>query len=215
MVVLKNIFKKIQKIFFFKVQSLLTHEYRDRNEIAKQILKMELVPLFGYLWNGFYRREIIEGNGLELNPSYRVNEDFDFNIRYFEYVNIFKCIDYTGYHYIKLTESNSLSSQKNDDYYNLHIMKIERFLAFFHGFENMDDESKSMLFWMYTRIVYSTLQRAIESDENIQKLLTSIRDSKIYNYFKCVEFINISEKQKLMIFLLRDEKELCCCGLYG
>ncbi|WP_295292756.1 hypothetical protein [Veillonella sp.] len=85
-------------------------------------------------------------------------------------------------------------------------MKIERFLAFFHGFENMDDESKSMLFWMYTRIVYSTLQRAIESDENIQKLLTSIRDSKIYNYFKCVEFINISEKQKLMIFLLRDEK---------
>mgnify|MGYP007002075665 CR=1 FL=1 len=39
-----------------------------------------------------------------------------------------------------------------------------------------------------------------------KKLLTSIRDSKIYNYFKCVEFINISEKQKLMIFLLRDEK---------
>lgn len=198
--------QKDTKNHFFKVQSLLTHEYRDRNEIAKQILKMELVTLFGYLWNGFYRREIIEGNGLELNPSYRVNEDFDFNIRYFEYVNIFKCIDYTGYHYIKLTESNSLSSQKNDDYYNLHIMKIERFLAFFHGFENMDDESKSMLFWMYTRIVYSTLQRAIESDENIQKLLTSIRDSKIYNYFKCVEFINISEKQKLMIFLLRDEK---------
>ncbi|WP_295235789.1 glycosyltransferase family 2 protein [Veillonella sp.] len=188
---------------YLKEVRLKTNCYEGRDAIANQCLHMELIPLFGYLWNGFYKAEIITQNQLLIDPKYRVNEDFDFNIRYFEYVNKLQCIDYNGYHYIKYVESDSLSSQQKADYYELHMMKIEKFLKLFNGFTNMTDAAKKELFWLYTRFVYSTLQRSKTMGQNVKKLLNEIKSSNLFKLFMSVEFSEISNKQKVMIRLLR------------
>ena len=36
---------------------------------------MEAIPLFGYLWNGFYKREIALENGIFMNEKLKVNEE--------------------------------------------------------------------------------------------------------------------------------------------
>lgn len=188
---------------YSKSVHLVTNYYEGKESIAEQCLSMELIPLFGYLWNGFYKVSIIENKKLLINSQYRVNEDFDFNIRYIKYVKKLQCIDYSGYHYIKYVESNSLSSQNKSDYYELHMMKIEKFLELFDGFFNMSTASKQNLFWLYTRFVYSTLQRANMLNQNIKSILVDIKSSYLFKLFMDVEFKNISRKQVIMIKLLR------------
>lgn len=50
------------------------------NDIHEQAVATELVPLFGYVWNGFYKFNIIKKFNIKFNQSYPINEDFDFNI---------------------------------------------------------------------------------------------------------------------------------------
>lgn len=188
---------------YLKEVRLKTKCYKGRDAIANQCLHMELIPLFGYLCNGFYKAEIITQNQLLIDPQYRVNEDFDFNIRYFEYVNKLQCIEYNGYHYIKYVESDSLSSQQKADYYELHMMKIEKFLELFNGFTNMIDAAKKNLFWLYTRFVYSTLQRASAMNQDISVVLHSIKNTELFALFMKVNFAGVSRKQQFMIQLLR------------
>lgn len=122
-----------------------THVYTGNQNIFQKTVEMELVPLFGYLWNGIYKSDIIRDHNVKLNESLKVNEDFEFNMRYFQYVNKLQCVNYTGYHYAKRSNS-SLSSKRNDDYYQLHMMKIELFLDRYKILECEDQQTLQNIF---------------------------------------------------------------------
>lgn len=174
-----------------------------KNDIASKCLEMELKPLFGYIWNGFYKRDYITKYKIKFNCSYRVNEDFDFNIQYFKYVTTLQCMNYCGYHYRKEIGSNSLSTQRKDDYYELHMMKIRKFLDFFSGYEHMNFKDKKKLFWLYTRFIYSTLQRVDKSKKEILDTIYYIKKDALYALFEQVDFNDSPYKQRVMVNFLR------------
>lgn len=190
--------------------------YDTSDTIWQQIVRMELIPLFGYLWNTIYRASIILDKGILFNEQYRVNEDFDFNISYFKYVQRLQCSTYCGYHYAKRLNSLSLSTKNNDEYYDLHMMKIREFLQSFPSIESIDDQTMSNIFWLYTRFVYSAVQRKAANNEPVDIFIKAIRSSELFTIYQSVHFIDISAKQKIMISILRSKHELLFRGLiYG
>lgn len=182
---------------------LTEQTYDTLDDIRQQMVCMELIPLFGYLWNTIYRASIILGQGLLFNEQYRVNEDFDFNIRYFKYVQRLQCSSYCGYHYAKRLNRLSLSTKKNDKYYDLHMMKIQEFLQSFPSIESIDAQTMSNIFWLYTRFVYSAVQRKVANNEPVDTFIRNIRSSELFFLYKTVHFTGINAKQKIMISILR------------
>lgn len=192
----------------------LTEQVYDNSDtIRQQMVRMELIPLFGYLWNTIYRASIILDKGLLFNDQYRVNEDFDFNIRYFKYVQRLQCSSYCGYHYAKRLNNLSLSTKNNDEYYDLHMMKIREFLQSFPSIESIDAQTMSNIFWLYTRFVYSAVQRKAANNEPVDVFIKDIRHSKLFTIYQSVHFVGISAKQKIMISILRSKHEALFLGL--
>lgn len=196
--------------------SLAEQVFDTPDTIRQQMVCMELIPLFGYLWNTIYRTSIILDKGLLFNDQYRVNEDFDFNIRYFKYVQRLQCSSYCGYHYAKRLNSFSLSTKNNDEYYDLHMMKIREFLQSFPSIENIDVQTMNNIFWLYTRFVYSAVQRKVANNEPVNMFIKAIRSSELFTIYQSVHFVDISAKQKIMISIFRSKHAVLFRGLiYG
>lgn len=177
--------------------------YQTSEEIFRQMVSLELIPAFGYLWNSIYKIRLIQEHHLFLNPDLSVNEDFDFNIRYFKYVESLRCIDYCGYIYAKRIHGNSLSTAHNDRYYVLHMMKIKQFLSLYDEMQPADSKILSAIFWMYTRFIYSTIQRAMDDGKDATAVLSQIKKSDLFLRFKEVPFAGLSGKATTMVELLR------------
>ena len=196
----------------------ISEEYYDENDIfsmrrrypihrgfysdSKSIFRQMFTLQFGYLWNSIYKYDLIKKHDIKFNSKYRVNEDFDFNIQYFKRIKTLNCFDYLGYHYKKRKSSNSLSSKQSNEYYRLHMMLIRKYLNFYPDFDVYDDEINSILFWWYTRFVYSTLIRT-QDTSNIKSEIVTIKTDPLYNRFLGVKFVSLSIKQKIMVRLLK------------
>lgn len=192
-----------------KIYPIRKGVYSDPKSIFRQMFTLQ----FGYLWNSIYKHDLIKKYDIKFNSEYRVNEDFDFNIQYFKRLKTLNCFDYLGYHYKKRNNCNSLSSQKSNDYYRLHMMLITKYLSFYPNPDAYDDEINSIVFWWYTRFIYSTLLRAQEDSTNIKNEITTIKADYLYNRFLGVNFISLSIKQKIMIRLLKMDDWTILLGL--
>jgi len=56
--------------------------------------------VFDYIWNKWYKKEIIQKNGLCFYEDLSLGEDFVFNTQYFQYVSSFAVVKETFYRYI-------------------------------------------------------------------------------------------------------------------
>lgn len=171
----------------------------DNKEIIKaKAVELELVPLFGYMCNSFYRN--CKLNSTRLNPKIKVNEDFDFNIRYINNISCVQGIDYCGYHYAKRA-NESVSTSTNPTYYQDHIRKITGFLKLYQGVQNMPKVVRSNVFWLYTRFMYSAIARA-DVKCRMSVIKTIVQDDN-YKLFRETEFSHLSIKQRLMVGVLQ------------
>lgn len=178
--------------------------YKTKIDIFRQMVSLELIPAFGYLWNSIYKVSLIKEHHLLLNSALKINEDFEFNIRYFQYVRSLCCVNYCGYSYAKRVDGNSLSTAHNERYYELHMMKINQFLAIYDSLHMTDQQTLSSIFWMYTRFIYSTIQRAMEDKQNLNSLLFEIKRSDLYMRFMKVALVGLPRKARMMIHILRN-----------
>ena len=128
-------------------------EYRGTAEITEQVIDMELIPLFGFIWNGVYRLNAVKGNNLWFDRGLKVNEDFAFNINYLPFVRSMKCLSYCGYHYAK-RNSDSLSSQDTNYDYDKHLLKIKSFLSLLRDNRLGTQENLDKIYWMFTRFTF-------------------------------------------------------------
>lgn len=176
---------------------------KSQQQVMSTILKMEQIPLFGYLWNGVYKVDIIRKFKLSLNENYRINEDFEFNIRFFKHVKNFISIPYCGYHYARRV-NNSLSTRVQPDYYELHYKKIELFWNILSDKNCLTQVNREILFWLYTRIIYSAIERCRDR-ENFKLLYYQIRNEKLYSYFRKTSFEYSNIKRKILIYLIKYE----------
>lgn len=175
----------------------------DRNEINSMVVRLELVPLFGYMWNSFYVNPRLKSDKsiVKLKPQIRINEDFDYNIRWLENVECFQCIDYCGYHYAKRV-NDSMSTKDNANYYDDHMRKIRSFIDLYDGSEKMPTVVRSNVFWLYTKYAFSSIVR-IKNDSELSGMIDKITEDSLYSQFLKTRFETISIKQKIMINILR------------
>lgn len=124
-----------------------------------------------------------------------------------------QCSSYCGYHYAKRLNSLSLSTKNNNEYYELHMMKIREFLQSFPSIENIDAQTMSNIFWLYTRFVYSAIQRKTVNNEPVNTFIKDIRGNDLFAIYQSVHFIGISVKQKIMISILRSQYDVLLHGL--
>ncbi len=167
-------------------------------DIVNQMIVLEQYPLFGYCYNTFYKKSIITDNALYLDEILKVNEDFDFNIRCFELIKTLSVIDYCGYHYAKRV-GNSLSSQKSNYNYDVHVKKVADFLNLIES-NNLDQDYLEKIFWMYVRFVYASLENG-ESFDYINKQV-------LFQKFLEFDFRNASNKQRIMITVLKTKNKV-------
>lgn len=190
-------YAKDGKLKYTKICNLSEGEFEAGVALSNQIVKMETMPLFGYAWNGFYSKAIAAMHGIFFNEQLKVNEDFDFNIRFFKHVSRLKCIDYPGYHYAKRL-SGSLSSQEKNYTYEVQMIKIKALLSLYPNVETISLQTKKEIFWLYTRFIYAILIRA-KRENDFYKVEKKVRSDPIYAQFCQIKFCNLSWKQKMMM----------------
>lgn len=195
------------KLKYVRFSQCTDNYCNTQKNIILESIKLEQYPLFGYAWNGFYLSKIIRSNNIKFNNKLAMNEDFDFNIQYINYINNMQCISFGGYHYRKLSNNDSLSSKKQNDYYKLHIMKIDEFSKILNKFNIIDHKITEILLLLYNRYVYSEIERNIKNN-NLKTLIKEIKRSNIYKKFYEYEFNNLSLKEKTMIYLLKQKNEI-------
>ena len=167
---------------------------QGRNEIAEQVIDMEQIPLFGYIWNGAYKTDIIKCHNLRFNKSLTVNEDFAFNIQYLPFVKTMKCISYCGYHYAK-RNNTSLSSQKKNYDYEKHLLKVRSFLAVLKQNHMETQPMLDKVYWMFTRFTFSALAAGTSLD--------TVRKEPIFTDYQKHHFGSIGAKKKLLTGILQ------------
>ena len=183
-------------------------EFVEEAGLSDKAVEMECIPLFGYVWNGVYKRQIIVDNGIEFNTAYKVNEDFDFNIQYLKCCSNMQCLSDCLYHYAK-RGNDSLSSKQNSAYYDLHMMKIRSFVDLHDSVDSIKAETRRRIFWLYARFVYSTLQRG-QGDKG--QMLQEIKRDKLFEMFRQTRFRGAAPlKQVLLTELLKSSDLLPLC----
>ena len=90
----------------------LPNKLYDREEIVKNYLHLRSKNLFRFMWDGLYKKEIIENNHISFDPYFtHGGEDHDFCNNFSRYIrNIVTIEGIFYYHYLR--ESFSTSSKK-------------------------------------------------------------------------------------------------------
>ena len=165
----------------------------DRASIEKKIVELETIPLFGYIWNGFYRAALIKKNSIRFDETRRVNEDFFFNAAFFVRVKVLRTLDCAGYHYEK-RGGGSLSSTARNYSYEINRQKIAALIGLFEG--EIPSASEEKIFWLYTRFCYS----ALVDGESFERL----RADPLFARLQKIK-IGGGLKRRLLIGLLREK----------
>lgn len=165
----------------------------DRRSIEKKIVELETVPLFGYIWNGFYRASLIKKFSIRFDVHRRVNEDFFFNAEFFRHVKVLRTLDCTGYHYEK-RGGGSLSTTAKNYSYEINRQKIAALIGLFDG--EIPSKAEEKIFWMYTRFCYAAL---VEGEK-----LSTLRADPLFDRLKKINFGG-GLKRRLLIELLRNK----------
>ncbi len=177
--------------------TLSEHEYQAGLELSNQIVDMEEIPLFGYACNGFYSKTITAMHGIFFDEKLKVNEDFDFNMRFFSHLRRLKCIADPAYHYAKRV-GGSLSSEEKNYTYERQMMKIHALIGLYPTLDAIPSTAREKIFWIYTRFSYALLVRAKRMGKASEMKKKLCQDS-LYSQFCETEFHGTTGKQKLMI----------------
>ena len=167
-----------------------------KKEITEQVIEMEQIPLFGYLWNSVYKMSVVKENQLRFDSTLKVNEDFAFNMQYLPFVNTMKCLSYCGYHYAK-RNNTSLSSQKKNYDYEKHLLKVRSFLALLKQNQLETQRMLDKVFWMFTRFTFAAIGSGTP--------LKAVRQEKIFECYKRYHFGKLINKQKVLTGILQSD----------
>ncbi|MDY5845398.1 MAG: glycosyltransferase family 2 protein [Bariatricus sp.] len=134
-----------------------SHNYSNAEELRKYVITLEQKTLYGYAWNKFYDLDYLKSIQLRYEKVTLI-EDILFNVNYFMDIDSMNVLDYCGYHYNKRMD-NSLTSKFVPDYYELHHKRIELIYNQYQYWKLCTDDIKGVLAALYTRYIFSALQR--------------------------------------------------------
>nr|WP_252894391.1 hypothetical protein [Veillonella denticariosi] len=107
-----------------KINDVVPFISESKTDILRMVLEMEYIPLFGYVWNGFYRRSIITAHNIRFSERY-IMEDFMFSFEYLTQAKSMGTIPDVYYHYILDFDKSSLSKKRESKYYEMYRLKVQ------------------------------------------------------------------------------------------
>ena len=127
------------------------------------MLDMEKVPLFGYVWNSFYKRHIIEIFNIRFSGAY-IMEDFMFSFKYLKHCSSVGTMKGIYYHYMLEMDKESLSKQFESQYYEMYRLKVAHIYQYMKAIDIQDNAMYRKLADLYVRYIYSSLARIQDSE---------------------------------------------------
>lgn len=187
-----------------------------QRDVRQAILDLEMLTLYGYAWNKFYSLEYLKAIGLRYEKVTLI-EDILFNVKYCMDIEKMNILSITPYHYNKRMD-NSLTCKFVPNYYELHQKRIELLYNQHLYWDICNEEVKSKLSTLYTRYIFSAIQRNCD-----ERAMMSHRKRRewIKKVFEEELFSNIipygkpqSHLLKIMLFVLKT-KQVTMCLLLG
>lgn len=136
--------------FYRVVEERLSHKgdipedgLLTREEFAEYMMEKPADFYYGVLWNKLFRRDLIEANGLRMNPEISWCEDFMFNLEYIRRTRRIYILRVPIYYYVKT--KNSLSSAGNSLAKTVQMKRIvfEQYERFYRDVFPREDSSVS------------------------------------------------------------------------
>lgn len=141
-----------------KVNDVVDFVSSDATDILRMALEMEYIPLFGYVWNGFYKRSIIEEHHIQFSSDY-IMEDFMFSFEYLTYAKCMGTIPHVYYHYMLDLDKTSLSKKWEPKYYEMYRLKVQTIHQYMLDADINDVYCYQLLTVLYVKYMYSALER--------------------------------------------------------
>ncbi len=210
--IIEQYYDKKQKLIGKKEVCLNEEVFKTSKDVKNAIIPMEKLPLFGYLCNSFYDLETIPIDSWNFDEHMYVNEDFMMNIKLIDKIEIMACMSFVGYHYEKRV-NNSLSTSQNDLYYECSKEKINILLDKYACWNLLTPKNKADIYWLYIRIIYSTICRWLEryQRKNIKEKIIRIYDDPLFKMLcqasDIVPFYKL--KERALYFLLIKRNVTC------
>lgn len=126
--------------------------------VHTHVVELDRQTLYGYVWNKVYRKSVLDGYQIRFDTRYSIQEDFLFNADFFDHVSSMAILDRDFYRYAK-RPSGSATGSFIEDYYKVHMMRIERLADQLEGWQVLDEGARSHLARTYTRYVFSAFAR--------------------------------------------------------
>lgn len=150
-------YDKTGKLYMTNPVSYESKALSGKENVAKEVIKIENTTLFGYLWNKIYLKDAVLSSGVTFCDM-PLNEDFKFNIDFFRYVDSMVILDDTAYHYAK-RDNQSLTCRFVKNYFELQEMRINELLGFYRENGMCDGDILKNLAGIYVRSVFSALEK--------------------------------------------------------
>lgn len=141
-----------------KVNDVVPFISENSTDILRTVLEMEYIPLFGYVWNGFYRRSIITVHNIRFSDRY-IMEDFMFSFEYLTQAKSMGTIPGVYYHYILDFDKSSLSKISEPKYYEMYRLKVQTIYDYMRAAAIDDMVCFQLLSRLYVKYMYSSLER--------------------------------------------------------
>lgn len=187
----------------------------NKEEVRSEIIDLEMQTLYGYAWNKFYLLEYLKKINLRFEKVTLI-EDILFNVKYCMDIDKMNILSITPYHYNKRMD-NSLTAKFVPTYYELHRERISLVYNQYLKWELCDNTIKMKLATLYTRYIFSALQRNCDkrSEMNHKQRKAWVKrvfDEKMFN--EIIPFgIPDSTVLKIMIYNLKHKNAFICLGL--
>lgn len=134
---------------------------RSAEEVHAHIAEIDRLTLYGYVWNKVYKKSVIDAHQVRFDTHYAIQEDFLFNADFFDCVASMAVLDRDFYRYAK-RPSGSATGSFIPDYYQVHMMRIERLADQLKGWGVLDADAQRHLARTYTRYVFSAFARNMD-----------------------------------------------------
>lgn len=185
------------------------------DDLRHELIKLEEKTFLGYVWNKFYKVDIIKKNNLSFEKVTLI-EDIIFNLRFFENAASLNILNTTPYHYMKRIDG-SLTNKFVKDYYALHYRRVSEILTLYKKWDMCTDDIKRTLGNIYARYIYSALQRNCDSRSGMtnaqrKEFLKSVFDDEMFKEFS--PFISVGGYAGVLYNCLKN-KQTGLCLMFG
>ncbi len=141
--------------------------FDDTVSLRKAVIELEKKTLYGYAWNKIYNAEYLRSIGAEFKKITLI-EDILYNVEVFTDITKLNILEITLYNYKKRLNT-SLTNKFVKDYYKLHRQRVEMILNQYKTWGLCDDGVKTILADIYSRYIFSALQRNCDKRSQMDK----------------------------------------------